>query len=287
MNIDCVICRYGELALKGKNRSLFENRLVSNIRDCLKKKGIDADVRKIRGRIFVHTTNKAATRCLKNIFGLVSLSPAVVSKSLPKSIEQKLIDYVKEVTSKNVFHTFRITTRRGDKSFSKTSNEMNVLLGDAVPENLGMNVDLVKPDLNLGVEIYDNTYIFHETIQCFGGLPVGMSGRVACIVKKESDLAAAWLMMKRGCEAFILLFDNIDLSLLTAYSYGSEIKSSRIDSLIDINGFAEENECIAVVTGDRLEEFDPESYKDINIPLLTPLIAYNEKMLSDLTVRIR
>jgi thiamine biosynthesis protein ThiI len=291
--MDCVICRYGELALKGKNRHLFENRLVDNINDCLEKNSITADVQKVRGRIFVFTDDNASLTCLKNVFGLVSLSSAVVIDNVPQAIQEKVIDYVKKIKESETINTFRITTKRPNKEFPKKSNEMDILLGDAVNEEFGFKVKLKNPDLNIGVEIHDKTFIFHEKIPGFGGLPLGITGKVVCLIEKEKDLAAAWLMMKRGCAAFPVSIQDIDkcvdtdISLLKKFSYGSEIKLNKIKELIDINSFAEENKCKAVVIGDTLEEFDPERYNDMKQLILTPLIAYNEKNLSDLLVRIR
>ena len=76
--MDCIICRYGELALKGKNRNLFEKRLIKNMKDCLQRNKLVGDIINIRGRIIINTTNANIIDYIKNIFGLVSISPAVV-----------------------------------------------------------------------------------------------------------------------------------------------------------------------------------------------------------------
>ncbi len=273
--------------MKGKNRHVFENRLVSNIRDCLKKNSIDADVKKVRGRIFVFTNNKKALECLKKVFGLVSISSAEMTESLPKAIEKKSIDYVKEVLKTQKPETFRISTKRTDKNFPKTSQEMDIMLGDAVGDKFSLKARMKDPDLDIGVEIHDRTFIFHEKLSCFGGLPIGVSGKVACLIEDERSLAAAWLMMKRGCMVLPIGRKKEDIDLLKKYSYGCDIRFTQITDLSEIDGFAAENDCQAIITGDTIEEFEPERYKDTNLTILSPLIAYNEKMLSDLLVRIR
>lgn len=279
--MDCIICRYGEIALKGKNRAVFEDQLVSNMKDCLKKNSIKAELKKTRGRIIVFTNDKKALSALPCVFGLVSISPAVVSDNLPKAIEKKTIDYVNEIKDINKINTFRITTNRPNKDFPKSSQEMDILLGNAVGDRFKLKAQMKGPDLNIGVEIQDRTYIFHEKISCFGGLPIGVTGRVACLVEDDAGILAAWLMMRRGCIIFPLGRKKKDIDLLKKYSCGSDIKLNIIKELIEINDFVESNNCIAVVSGSRIENFKPEQYKDIKIPVLTPVIGYTEKMIAE------
>jgi adenylyl- and sulfurtransferase ThiI len=285
--MDCIICRYGEIALKGKNRAVFENQLVSNIQDCLKKNSIKAEIKKVRGRILVFTNDTKALSVLPNVFGLVSISPAVVSDNLPKAIEKKAIDYVNEITEKKSIETFRITTNRPNKDFSKSSREMDIMLGDAVGDKFKLKAKMKDPDLNIGVEIQDKTYIFHEKISCFGGLPIGVTGKVACLVEDDAGLLAAWLMMKRGCVAFPLGRKKKDIDSLKKYSYGMNIELNLIKELIEINDFVEKNDCKAVVSGAVLELFDSDQHKDIKVPVLTPIIGYTKEMIDKQLETIR
>lgn len=285
--MDCIICRYGELALKGKNRFMFEDRLVYNIRDCLNKNRIEAEIKKVRGRILVFTNDLKALSVLPDVFGLVSVSPAVVADSLPEAIKERVIDYVRDAVRQGKPTTFRISTKRTNKSFPLSSNETDILLGDAVGDMFNLKAKMKGADLDVGVEIHDNAFIFHETIPCFGGLPLGMTGNVACILENDAGLAAAWLMMKRGCIVFPIGWDETDIDLLMRFSYGHNTWFTQIKDLSDIDGFAEKNGCMAVVIGDRLEGFEPDKYKDVKTALLTPIIAYDDDMLSALLERIR
>ena len=285
--MDCVICRYGEIALKGKNRAVFENQLISNVQDCLKKNGVKAEIKKIRGRILVLTDNKDSLSALPRVFGLVSISPAVVSENLPQAIEKKVIAYASEIKDINKLKTFRITTNRPNKDFPKTSQEMDILLGDAVGDKFNLKAKMKDPDLNIGVEIQDRTYIFHEKISCFGGLPVGVTGRVACIVEDDAGLLAAWLMLRRGCIVFPLGRKKKDIDPLVKFSYGTSIQFNLIRELMEINDFVEKNDCLAVVSGSSIEDFEPDRYKDIKVPVLTPLIGYTEGMIDKQLETIR
>ncbi|MFH1668551.1 MAG: THUMP domain-containing protein [Candidatus Woesearchaeota archaeon] len=284
--MDCVICRYGELALKGKNRGLFEDKLLHNMKDCLKKNAIDARVEKVRGRIFVHTSDESALDCLKRVFGLVSLSPADITESDEQKITEKVIEYVSKLDVSKI-KTFRITTKRTNKKFSKTSGETDILLGDTVNEKFGFSVDLTSPDLNIGIEIHDKTYIFHEKKACFGGLPLGITGKVACLIRNSADVAAAWLVMRRGCEALLLLMGDEKYTILDQYSYGANIKTESIGDLSFAKEIINSNKCKALVVGDSLDGFDQENYAVTGVAVLAPLIIYTESQISDLLEKIR
>jgi thiamine biosynthesis protein ThiI len=284
--MDCVICRYGELALKGKNRGLFESKLVSNIQACLKRNGVSGKVTKIYGRMFVFTEDKKALSCLKYVFGLVSISPASSVECDVEKIKVKVLDYVRDLKLDRG-KSFRITATRTNHSFPKKSQEMAVILGDAVVDEFSMKVDLHTPDLNVGVEIHDKAFIFHEKVECFGGLPLGITGRVVCLVEKERDLAAAWLMMKRGCSVFPVAFKDIDVSLLGRFSYGQELSLHKIASFEDAAKIASESRCKALVVGDLLEDFAPEKYASAGLPVLAPLVGQTDAEVSSLLARIR
>ncbi|MFC1755281.1 THUMP domain-containing protein, partial [Thermoproteota archaeon] len=202
-----VICRYGEIALKGQNRGMFESMLVGNIERALKAHKLDAKVKRLRGRVFVYSNNIGGlVKCLKKVFGLVSVSPAVECGLDMKKIKKTVLDLLKD----KQFETFRITTRRPNKKFELNSNEVDVDVGAFIVSELDKTVKLKDQDLDVGIEIHDAAYIFTEKVDGPGGLPVGMSGNVLCFVEDEKDLLAAWLMMKRGCKVFLAGTADID-----------------------------------------------------------------------------
>ncbi|HII71662.1 TPA: tRNA 4-thiouridine(8) synthase ThiI, partial [Candidatus Woesearchaeota archaeon] len=182
----CILCRYSEIALKGKNRFVFEDRLIANIRDCLRRNSVIADVRKIRGRIIIYTEDHGAYKFVKDVFGLSSLSPAFEIASDFDTILAISDEYTSSHLPKGA-KTFRISTNRADKSFPMNSNIVDDKVGYSVGEKYDLKADLKSPDYNLHIEIHKETFIYHEKIACHGGLPVGVSGNIA----RDTDRKAA------------------------------------------------------------------------------------------------
>ncbi len=284
--MDCIICRYGELALKGKNRGLFENQLVTNIRDCLSRNGVSAKITKVRGRIFVFTVDKDALVHLKNVFGLVSISSAVVCESTQEDIKKTVVGYVENIIKDSKPVTFRISTKRTDKNFQISSGDMDVSLGNVVGTTFKLKAKMKGADLDIGVEIHDKTFIFHDKVDCYGGLPLGTGGNVACLIEKKEDLAAAWIFMRRGCTAFPVVMGNINISPLSHFAYGTDIISSAISNLAEANVIIEKRKCRAVVIGCLFEEFEPEQYDVIDAVVLAPLIGFDAQQRSALLEKI-
>ena len=106
------------------------------------------------------------------------------------------------------FHNFRITTKRAEKTYPLTSTEVNRIVGAAVVERTGADVRLRDPELNIFIEIVGaQAYFYHERFAGAGGLPVGMSGQVACLLSGGIDSpVAAYRMMKRGCQIVFIHF---------------------------------------------------------------------------------
>ncbi|NQU78869.1 hypothetical protein HQ545_03810 [Candidatus Woesearchaeota archaeon] len=274
--MDCIICRYGELALKGKNRDRFEDRLVINIKACLADNDISGEVVKVRGRVFVYTKEVSALDHLRRVFGLVSISPAIVSNNDIGSIEKNVLDYVGEIVKKDNPSKFRVSTHRVNKKFPKKSNEIDILLGDNICTKFNLKVNLKNYDLDVGVEIHNRAFIFSEKIYCFGGLPLGMGGKVVCMIRNVNDVLAAWFFMRRGC--CVSLFGDFDHSILSRFSYGYKIRI--ITSLKDAS------DCTALVVGDLLGDFNPDNYKEYGLTVLTPLIGFDKQMFDDWMVSI-
>ncbi|MFH1073150.1 MAG: hypothetical protein V1743_07020, partial [Nanoarchaeota archaeon] len=118
-------------------------------------------------------------------------------------------------------------------------------------------------------------------------LPLGSTGKVACLLRDEADVAAAWLMMRRGCFVFPVAFRNFDFSLLERYSYGQKSSLSLVNDFNEAGDFAIKNRCRAFVVGDTIDDFGKSDYSAVGIPVLFPLIAYTEDELASLLARIR
>ena len=208
-----ILLRYGELALKGANRKLFIKRLRSNIRDGLKRHGVAARVESIRQRIYVHTDQvDQALDPLSRVFGLVSISPvAQVSRDMDAIVAECLASAEQAGVGPGV--SYRVRSRRADKTFPHISPEIDRLCAEAISLKLGGRIDLSKAaDVTIGVEVArEHALVFGRTIPAPGGLPVGSEGRVVALMSGGIDSpVAAWLMLKRGCTVIPVHFSQSD-----------------------------------------------------------------------------
>ena len=233
-----IIVRYGEIGIKSpKVRRRFERRLISNI-----KVLIDCKIELTQGRIFLYPHDyEQALKSLKKIFGVVSFSPTISTKTDHNSIKITLTSYIKELIEQNIFspnNSFAIRCRRvGEHEF--TSQEMAAYCGAVVVEETNAQVNLSNPDFKIYVEVRDEkTYFYHKKIPGLGGLPIGTQGRIVSLVSAGIDSpVATFQMMKRGCDVTILHF-NTDpytkcsgeckiiklVEKLKEYSSGSKLK---------------------------------------------------------------
>lgn len=200
MRKECVICHYGEIGTKGKNRSFFEKKLVSNIGKALP----DARILSPPGRVVVFSKEKELRKKLKRVFGISYFSFARIVPSKEKEIEREVLSTVKEKD----FTSFRITVRRSCKDFPLSSMEFAAKLGEKVQKEVKKKVDLENPDLNTIVEITPKeTYIYTEKIKGAGGLPVGVSGKVVSLLSGGIDSpVSSFLMAKRGAKNVFVHF---------------------------------------------------------------------------------
>lgn len=209
MKHDLIIARYGEVGIKSNRvRRRFENRLINNI-----KASIDAEVKVYQARIFIFPNDfDDAIEKLERIFGIVSYSPAVSTKSTFEDVERDLATYAEKLHDEGLLDEntkFAISCRRvGTHEFS--SQEMAAFAGAVVVRKYSSPVDLTNPELTIYLEVRDDdAYIFHEKIPGPGGLPLGTQGKVVSLVSSGIDSpVATYLMMKRGCQVIALYCDN-------------------------------------------------------------------------------
>ena len=202
-----VLVRYGELALKSEPvRRRFERRLVSNMNLALK--GLRYLMRRERGRIFVDTSSPTSiTKRLTKVPGIVSVSPSIRVAASMDEIRSAAIKTAKKILGPGLSFALR-TSRVGKHPFS--SKDVNVEVGSAILSEIrGARVDLSSPDREIFVEIREkDAYVFAESVDGVGGLPVGTQGRaVALLTGSCNDVFAAYLMMKRGCSVYPAFLD--------------------------------------------------------------------------------
>ncbi|MGX9708708.1 thiamine biosynthesis protein ThiI [Laceyella sediminis] len=238
MKRNCILVRYGELALKGKNKAEFEDRLVKNIRDKVRRfPGVQ--VNKTHGRIFIEFGEQAVEPILEEVsqvFGLVGISPAIRVASDWEEIKGAVRELVE--SQRDAVRTFKVNSKRANKTFPIGSQEMNHRLGGYL---LGMfpqlKVDVHNPELTVHVEVRGKySYVYGNDINGPGGLPVGVSGRVMLLLSGGIDSpVAGYLALKRGAELHAIHFHSypftserakqkvIDLAQ-TLTRYGGRIK---------------------------------------------------------------
>jgi len=197
-----VLLRYGEIALKGQNRTYFFRKLRRNVRQCLKANGILGEVWQEGQRIYLETDQvPAAVEAVQRVFGIVSLSPVRVTAAELDAITREAVA-VAQQAGVNSARSFRVKARRADKSFPFISPEIERTVGAAIVATTDARVDLsTDAEVEIGVEVQPGrVLVFGETIAGPGGLPLGSQGRVVALLSSGIDSpVAAWLMMKRGC----------------------------------------------------------------------------------------
>ena len=209
----CVIIHYHEVALKGRNRSFFEQRMVQNLRMAVRDVG-GKQVDALQGRIRVILSPDASWPVVRDriarVFGIANFS---LAQSAPFDDDTtRLLDPLKNAIGDAIhdmrFNTFRVSAKRSDKRFPLTSMDVEREIGAHVRSVTGKSVDLRHPDLTIHVEtLIKDAYYFMEREEGPGGLPVGTSGRVACLLSGGIDSpVAAFRLMKRGCTATFIHF---------------------------------------------------------------------------------
>ena len=203
------IVHYGEVGLKGKNRSFFENRLVRNIRHALEGTEF-ADVRRIHGRLLVTLSTNAdipeIQRRLGAVMGIAHFELCRVTEQNMEAIKDGVLEWIQG----HEFQTLKVETRRANKQFPLTSPEISAEVGGYLLKHTDARADMHHPDLVCWIEIVEKSaYIYTEKIRGIGGLPVGASGKVLVMLSGGIDSpVAAWRMMKRGAKAIFVHFHS-------------------------------------------------------------------------------
>ena len=206
------IVKTHELALKGKNRPWFMRKLTDNLRTATKGLGIE---RVWQGQLMVGLTlsdeecwPEVKTR-IKEVFGVAKFYKAY---EMPRDLDG-LKARMPQLLEGRSFNSFRITTNRADKRFPMNSEEVNRDLGAYVKDLTGAQVKLKNPDVCIYVDIQPKSFlVYFEEVKAHGGLPVGVSGKVAVMLSGGIDSpVAAWQMMKRGCQAMFVHFHSYPL----------------------------------------------------------------------------
>lgn len=223
------LVKEGEISLKGGNRSVFEKKLRSNIKD--KIKPYSSHVEKQKGRIYVYTDGECPDerieKALSTSFGVTGFARAYISNKTVEDIKEK----ARQIMRNNPFDnkgSFKVEIRREDKEFEKRSIEMACILAEIVSEFYpDLSVNLTKPDFVLTCEIRHEVYLYTESMRGPGGLPVGTAGRGVLLLSGGIDSpVAAVSMAKRGMK--------LDCIYFHAYPYTSEMALEKVKKLASL-----------------------------------------------------
>ncbi|MGG6309896.1 tRNA uracil 4-sulfurtransferase ThiI [Paenibacillus macerans] len=303
MEYDMLLLRFGEITIKGRNRSRFEKVAYSHVKTLLHNFP-RTEIRKEFGRIYVVLNGEPFQEILaamKNVYGVASICPVKVAPSRLEDILDTAIAFVKERAAAPGTR-FKVSARRVWKPFPHSSHEMNRLVSgpilNACPQ---LKVDVHEPEIDLRVEIReDGTYLFSEVIPGAGGFPLGTNGKAMLLLSGGIDSpVAGWSALRRGLEIECVHFHSypftskkaeekvIDLAKVLS-GYAGRIKLHLVpftdiqtalaqtgqDNLIITlmrrsmlriaTKLAERNGALALVTGDSLGQVASQTLSSMN-----------------------
>lgn len=228
--MEVIMAKYGEIALKGLNRSSFEDLLIRNIKRRLSALG-EFDVTRRQSTVFIEPLSEnidldAAVKKLCNVFGIAAVQRSAV---LPKNMEEIIsggIKYLEKTLS--AAKSFKVEAKRSDKGFPLTSPQIQQELGGALADAYPHLVtDVHNPDVTVLVEIRDKgAYLNAEKITAVGGMPVGSNGNALLLLSGGIDSpVAAYMMAKRGL--------RVDAIHFQSPPYTSERALMKVESLCE------------------------------------------------------
>lgn len=232
MRYHTFLIKYGEIGIKGKNRYLFEDALVRQVRFALKDVDGQFEVHKSQARIYVDCDGdydyEDTVEQLKRVFGIVGICPVVRMEDRGfEQLKKDVTAYMDEAyPDKNL--TFKVEARRARKSYPLTSMEINCALGEAIldafPET---KVDVHHPDVMLNVEVRNEIYVYSRIIPGAGGMPVGTNGKAMLLLSGGIDSpVAGYMISKRGV--------GIEATYFHAPPYTSERAKQKVVDLAKV-----------------------------------------------------
>ena len=310
------LIKYAEIAIKGKNRYLFEDALVSQMNHALKKVDGTFRIRKEQGRIYIEMDGEydydETVEALKCVFGIVGICPVVILEDPDKHF------------------TFKVNARRARKNYPLESMEINAQLGErilnAFPET---RVDVHKPEVVINVEIRNQINVYSTVIPGPGGMPVGTNGKAMLLLSGGIDSpVAGYMIAKRGV--------TIDATYFHAPPYTSERAKQKVVDLAKIvakysgpinlhvvnftdiqlyiyeqcpheeltiimrrymmklaEHFAKENKCLGLITGESIGQVASQTMQSLaatnevcTMPVYRPLIGFDKQEIVEISEKI-
>ncbi len=202
--IDLILLKYGEIALKGLNKPIFERKLLDNIKSRLDKVG-KFRVRRAQSTVYVEPLETSADmqealKVLEKIFGIVNICPVVKCAKDMDSIAKTAIECLESLDTEG--KTFKVEAKREDKKFPLNSPQICMELGGRILDAVsGLSVDVHKPEITVNVEVRQEAYVYTQKLKGAGGMPVGTNGKSTILLSGGIDSpVAGYMIAKRGVE---------------------------------------------------------------------------------------
>ncbi len=253
----CVLVKFGEIVLKGRNRAVFYSQLRKNALRATAGLG-RVELRQRGGVLALVPADDCADELLErasDVIGITLLHPAVLLERSPEAACAAAVELLRDKPGK----TFAVRARRRDKSFRLLSHELAALVGRAVQDELGLAVDLDAPDLAIHLEVdRDEIFAFTERIPGRGGLPVGVSGKALVLISGGIDSpVAAYRAMKRGLRCDFVHFSGRPFtgpeSIFKAYAQVARLDRFQGGSRLYVVAFGRTQRELATVGAGRLQ----------------------------------
>ncbi len=204
MKYQSFLIKYAEIGTKGKNRYMFEDALMHQLREHLDRIEGDFSIQKEQGRIYVNCNAEydydEAVDALSTVFGVIAICPMMQIEKCPyEELRQQAVEFVKSEHPEKEF-SFKVRARRADKAYPATSDEINADLGYDILEAFpGSRVDVHHPDFIVYIEVRQKINIFTQVLKGAGGMPLGTNGKAMLLLSGGIDSpVAGWMIAKRG-----------------------------------------------------------------------------------------
>jgi tRNA uracil 4-sulfurtransferase len=252
----CVLLKFGEIVLRGRNRWRFYAQLHENVRRATRDLG---PVRfHQRGGVLALVCEERPDELherVRDVIGAAVVHPAVSVAKTPDAAVEVAIELLRDRGARS----FAVRARRRVKTFPLDSQELAILVGRRVQEELGLAVDLSHPDVELHLEVdRDEIFAYTDKLPGRGGLPVGTSGRALVLLSGGIDSpVAAYRMLKRGLRCDFVHFTGRPFtgpeSTYKAYAQAARLDRFQYDSRLYVVGFGHAQRELATAGAGRLQ----------------------------------
>ena len=217
---------FGEIFLKGRNRNTFYKTAINNIKRNIRDIGYD-DMFQESSKLYIKADRDKFDRLIKEIkkvFGIVYISEVVRCEKTVEDISKTSIDLVKYYNFDKDM-TFKVESKRTDKSFALTSPKLSAKIGgDILGKYDGLSVDIHKPDFTVFIDVKSKAYIYIKRVEGLGGLPLGSGGEGLLLLSGGIDSpVAGFLMAKRGMNINAIHFHSYPFTSKRAHQKAMDL----------------------------------------------------------------